>query len=165
MKHPEYRFVTNLPCDEVMTIVSKQKMKYFFHNGIVGKSSGTQIEIGYMSYHRNPWSPVFHGYVSNCSDRTLITGVLKVDSTAKILMRVLRYILIFVPLPILLGVILTDLHVSTLLFSIIPLFMCALTFVTEQVYIGNGNNDEYEILRFIKKVLVATPVTVSAGSK
>jgi len=156
MKHSEYRFVTNLPSGDVMNLISKQKAEYFSDDGIVGKSYESQFEIRYQSYYRNPWTPIFYGFVSSGSNETSITGVFKVNPVIKIFMRIFQYFLFFISVIIVLSITLNGLPMLALITLFAPSLMYLIAFVMEKACIRNGENDKDEILRFIKTVLVAT---------
>ena len=152
-----YQFTTNLPPGEIISRVSKQKVGYFSAGGIVGKTYGARIEIWYQSF--NPWTPVFYGSVARDANETIITGTFKEHHAITISVRAVRCLLLIMPVPMLLGFFFGVVSAYMLLMLLAPLLMYVILFAMEKGYFRNDEKDKDEILRFMKKVLEATPHT------
>jgi len=119
-------------------------------------SFGNEIEIGHMSFIRNPWSPIFYGTVVEYTDGTLITGHFKSRSSVKVFMLIWRIFALFMGALLLIGILLNDFDIMSLVLLIVPALMFGFPFAFEKFGVSIGNNDREEVLQFIQKKLFAT---------
>jgi len=150
-----YCFETILSCEEIIEIVSNQKITIFSHGGIVGKVYGYKFKLFYMSFYRNSLAPVFYGSITNGLDKTMIMGTFKIAPTIKIFLRIWRVFLILIFIVIMLNAIVTN-DTSGLSFLILILFMLGCSVAIENIGIAVGKKNMDKILSFIENSLLAT---------
>jgi len=147
----QYTFFTELSCEKVLDIISKQKLT-FGEEKISGKAYGKQIEIHYLMWRQ---APFFRGTVYEHMNGTMITGHFRVPRYFGCLYLFIRVFSGFI------------FFISLLAISIVTAITALLFFLLTYVFDGyakkQNNVFKTKILRFIEEELGALPTDATTN--
>ena len=159
MSYPKYCFLTNLSCKSVADIVSKQSVPWLTGGGISGKSYGNKIEIYHHTYgNRSLLKYVFYGTVSEHLNGTMIAGHFQETKYLRALLPISQGFIVLMFIVILVQNIYTGASIVVIMISSISILSILLsTFIISKMWEAGSEEDKKEVIKFIKKELLATP--------
>ena len=160
MTPEQYRYISQLPKDTILDIVSKQQIKwpstgldcFVYGNG--------RIRISYVG-GRN-WDNIFEGFVSQETNRSVLTGAFKTPPGRTLFYWVHRCLSLLFLLISLLNITPGSTPMS---FIIIPLILFFGSFVFEYMNKGSDKMTRDDILKFFETELQATCLEETSDSR